>query len=895
MNQAINICITGLNNIGQVFWSYATGIFIQSSVLIILLVIIDLVLRRKVRAVFRYCLWMLVFVKLVLPASFTLPTGIGYWAGDYFKGKISVVKPVSQPRETIPTVININQGFAHSKQPAREVIVIPISQRGLVFLGWLAGMLILLVLLAQRIFFVRGLIARSRAANKRSVDILEECRIKIGIRQRIELRILDNNLSPAVCGLIRAKILIPATILERLSREKLKAVLIHELAHIKRGDIWVNMAATILQIVYFYNPLLWIANSMIRKVREQAVDEMVLVALKPETESYSNTLIDIAEMTFWRPSFSLRLTGVAESKKSLERRIKHMLSRPVPTSSKLGIVGLIAIIFIGAMVLPMGCNSGSKAVLQKPIVDKIDYPFVNDPEVIGGWKSVDFVRDIDAFNPTKKSWQGDLFLNNLIFEEGGNIVGNFLTWTKGIVINPRDKTASKYLIKQIDGENYMFFEWKSGDYTYRHQKPAYYVLKKVPAESLRGEPMAGKKADIPSTSIINEKGYIEDKVDYPFVDDPEVLGTWKSVDYVDEMEQFKVGEKQWKGRGGELFLNELAFLPNGRLIAKNDKVKGGYHETWTKGLVIYVEDIKTASKYTIKEIDGSEYMFFEWKSGDYSFRHTKPSYYVLKKESYDTGGLTEAWASQPSDAEFAKQLPAKIEKLNIDTAGLEQVKEIFGKPAQYIWGEETFTEDNLPRRYIMVYPSHFCIFMHENQIVELRHEHNFNYIFRDKLRAGSTLEEVFEVIGHPKKTVEGEKNLFEDGVLYKDIDGRKGFCYYSRSDQNVRLWFSDYKIIAIYMTRSDYYAGAGPSNGLIGLQLDENRWPVVNIIPGMPAAKAGLQDGDKILTVNDKDITHIATIRDALTVLHGEPGEKVKLTVQRGEQILTFEFERSKK
>ncbi|MHC4175386.1 MAG: PDZ domain-containing protein [Planctomycetota bacterium] len=82
--------------------------------------------------------------------------------------------------------------------------------------------------------------------------------------------------------------------------------------------------------------------------------------------------------------------------------------------------------------------------------------------------------------------------------------------------------------------------------------------------------------------------------------------------------------------------------------------------------------------------------------------------------------------------------------------------------------------------------------------------------------------------------------------------------------------------------------------GLLGLELNNKRWPLVNVVPGMPAAKEGLQNGDKILTVNDKDITHITTIRDALTVLHGDPGEKVKLTVQRGEHISTFDVERSK-
>lgn len=69
---------------------------------------------------------------------------------------------------------------------------------------------------------------------------------------------------------------------------------------------------------------------------------------------------------------------------------------------------------------------------------------------------------------------------------------------------------------------------------------------------------------------------------------------------------------------------------------------------------------------------------------------------------------------------------------------------------------------------------------------------------------GSPLEEVLEAVGQPKETVEGQKNWFEDGVLYKDIEGRKGYCYYGRADQDVRFFFRSYKVIAIYETRSDY-------------------------------------------------------------------------------------------
>ncbi len=115
-----------------------------------------------------------------------------------------------------------------------------------------------------------------------------------------------------------------------------------------------------------------------------------------------------------------------------------------------------------------------------------------------------------------------------------------------------------------------------------------------------------------------------------------------------------------------------------------------------------------------------------------------------------------------------------------------------------------------------------------------------------------------------------------------------------KAGQNVRLWFSDYKVTAIYMTCSDYRAWPAPKKGLLGVELNDKRWPVVDVIPKMPAAKAGMKNGDKLLKVNDKDIAHITTIREALTVLHGDPGEKVKLTVQRDEQILDFEVERSK-
>ena len=79
--------------------------------------------------------------------------------------------------------------------------------------------------------------------------------------------------------------------------------------------------------------------------------------------------------------------------------------------------------------------------------------------------------------------------------------------------------------------------------------------------------------------------------------------------------------------------------------------------------------------------------------------------------------------------------------------------------------------------------------------------------------------------------------------------------------------------------------------GLIGINLEN--WPTLKVVSGMPAEKAGIKDGDVALKVDDNIVPHDMSSGDALTLLSGKAGEKVVLTVKRGEQILTFEIERA--
>ncbi len=78
--------------------------------------------------------------------------------------------------------------------------------------------------------------------------------------------------------------------------------------------------------------------------------------------------------------------------------------------------------------------------------------------------------------------------------------------------------------------------------------------------------------------------------------------------------------------------------------------------------------------------------------------------------------------------------------------------------------------------------------------------------------------------------------------------------------------------------------------GFIGINLEN--WPTLKVVPGMPAKKAGIKDGDIVLKVNGNSISHIKSSTDALNLFLGKIGDKVVLTIKRAEQILTFEIER---
>jgi len=407
------------------------------------LLLSDFALRKKVRAVFRYWIWMLVLVKLILPTSLSTPLSLGYFFGDELAFvNINRLITEAEPTEPAPAIVSPTIDFTNIQDdnftttpvpiiPATEPIlkepsqppaesVTPLSWQGAVFLLWLTVVITMGLLLLQRAIFVRRLIAQAKEANSMMNDTLESCRERIRVKRKIGLKVSANAESPAVCGLFRPVILVPKYLASNLSSSQLRAVLLHELAHIRRGDLWVNLAQTVLQIIYFYNPLLWLANAIIRRVREQAVDEMVLVAMGAKAQQYPETLVNVAKLAFKRPALSLRLIGVVESKSALAGRIKHILNRPMPKKAKLGILGLAVVIIIAAILLPMAtCTPGPPGLVIKGTVKD-----AQTGEPIAGARVFD-----DGYGP-KPNWEQ---IKADVRSEWGAITNSageysFLTW-----------------------------------------------------------------------------------------------------------------------------------------------------------------------------------------------------------------------------------------------------------------------------------------------------------------------------------------------------------------------------------------------------------------------------------------------------------------------------------
>jgi len=144
----------------------------------------------------------------------------------------------------------------------------------------------------------------------------------LGITQRVLMAESAIARVPMVIGHFKPIILIPAALLTAMQPAEIEAVLVHELAHIRRRDYLVNMLQHVLEIMFFFNPaVLWI-SSLVKTERENCCDDITLGKTNDKT-AYIRALICCQEFQAQTPAMAVGLAG----RRNLLGRVNRMVSR----------------------------------------------------------------------------------------------------------------------------------------------------------------------------------------------------------------------------------------------------------------------------------------------------------------------------------------------------------------------------------------------------------------------------------------------------------------------------------------------------------------------------------------------------------------------------------------
>ena len=156
------------------------------------------------------------------------------------------------------------------------------------------------------------------------VDQLASASKSFGLRKPPKLLEMDGNGSPMLVGILSPTIVIPATTLSRLDHSERAMVIAHELAHIRRGDLFWNLMAALVRAVFFFHPLVWIAERRLKLVQEVAADELAIRRQQDDPASYAALLVSIVSKLGPERLLPTMSVGTAGSYESLKQRLVAM-------------------------------------------------------------------------------------------------------------------------------------------------------------------------------------------------------------------------------------------------------------------------------------------------------------------------------------------------------------------------------------------------------------------------------------------------------------------------------------------------------------------------------------------------------------------------------------------
>ncbi len=393
---------------------------LQTVVLIPLILLIQWVSRDRLSPTAKHALWLLLLIRLTLPELPTSAVSV-FNLTDRFgprppiesipapangpdiesrnSGAPRIVSPPQDARPSFPVALPLPNaagsptlppptGKAVQPTPALgsttshpTPAITPISstpsasppsdpvtafewQRGFLFL-WLAGVLLLFTRALSLWFRLHQAMRQtSPIQNDQITRLLRAGKSALQLRTVPSVNAAEWIQSPALCGIIRPKIVLPIDFAQRYTESELTDVLLHELAHYKRRDAFWNVWFTLIQIAHWPNPLVWFAGKRMQADREVATDYLALSA-KGDNHStaYGETILKSLQSASPTPPIS-GLIGISENRNGLKQRFQ-MIAR-FQKGRRYSVAMLSLVLILAAAVSLTDANTPNPALAEAP-------------------------------------------------------------------------------------------------------------------------------------------------------------------------------------------------------------------------------------------------------------------------------------------------------------------------------------------------------------------------------------------------------------------------------------------------------------------------------------------------------------------------------------------------
>lgn len=337
---------------------------VEASALLVVVLLVWLPIRRRLSTQLSYGLFLIVLARAAVPLPLVAPATIARlspWrlfdsvAGRNTDGAPGVVsagqptpiaridraapgaelRPGPLPAPTRPLAL------AESALPAKQAATPPQPTRpSLALSAWLMlAWAAVVVMLASRFVWVHVQMAR----RLRNAEVLDPASLRVDYERLcqtcglglIPVASTPRVATPAVWGLLRPRILLPPGLTSLLTPGQLTWVLLHELVHIRRRDLWVATVQRLVQIVYVFHPAVWAVNRLIDVHREFACDDSALaLAVDVPRRDCGAGFLTVVERASSLPSTPLalglfgshtlvrsRLMRILDSQRTLHRRL----------------------------------------------------------------------------------------------------------------------------------------------------------------------------------------------------------------------------------------------------------------------------------------------------------------------------------------------------------------------------------------------------------------------------------------------------------------------------------------------------------------------------------------------------------------------------------------------